>query len=184
MPHVRVVRAPAAPIGPDPEAAYREEMTVRRPKQGKPEQESQHEDPWQAPDPALAIALQQIHWYARHRNRARMTDQVNEILILLTTASTTVMAALKVSATATAILAASTVVLAGLYKVLDAHENWLAFGSAWAELRAAVHDYRLLPAEQRDEDARRALVKKVDEINSTETGRWVSRRQNLAAGGQ
>src|SRR6266700_1256777 len=166
MPHVRVVRAPAAPIGPDPEAAYREEMTVRRPKQGKPEQESQHEDPWQAPDPALAIALQQIHWYARHRNRARMTDQVNEILILLTTASTTVMAALKVSATATAILAASTVVLAGLYKVLDAHENWL------------------LPAEQRDEDARRALVKKVDEINSTETGRWVSRRKSLAAGGQ
>src|SRR6266568_3154838 len=139
-------------------------MTVRRPKQGKPEQESQHEDPWQAPDPALAIALQQIHWYARHRNRARMTDQVNEILILLT--------------------AASTVVLAGLYKVLDAHENWLAFGSAWAELRAAVHDYRLLPAEQRDEDARRALVKKVDDINSTETGRWVSRRQSLAAGGQ
>jgi hypothetical protein len=159
-------------------------MTVRRPKQGQPEQERQDEDPWQAPDPALALALQQIHWYARHRNRARMTYQVNEILILLTTASTTVMAALKVSATATAILAASTVVLAGLYKVLDAHENWLAFGSAWIELRAAVHDYRLLPAEQRDEDARRALVKKVDEIHSTETGRWVSRRQSLAAGGQ
>ena len=157
---------------------------MRRPKQGQPEQERQHEDPWQAPDPALALALQQIHWHARHRNRARMTYQVNEILILLTTASTTVMAALKVSATATAILAASTVVLAGLYKVLDAHENWLAFGSAWIELRAAVHDYRLLPTEQRDEDARRALVKKVDEINSTETGRWVSRRQSLAVGGQ
>src|SRR5260370_2281501 len=90
--------------------------------------------------------MQQLKWFARHRNRARVTYQVNEILILLTTATTTVTAALKVSAAATAILAASTVVLAGLYKVLDSHENWLAFGSAWADLQAAVNDYPMLPS--------------------------------------
>jgi hypothetical protein len=144
---------------------------------------SEDGDPWQAPDPALALALRQVRWYARHRDRARRTYQANEILILLTTASTTVTAALKVSATATAILAASTIVLAGLYKVLDSHENWLAFGSAWAELQIAVYDYRLLPADKRDEEAQKRLVGTVNDINSAETGRWVVRRQSLAAGG-
>ena len=141
-------------------------------------------DPWQAADPALALALRQMNWFARHRNRARLTYQVNEILILLTTATTTVTAALKVSAAATAILAASTVVLAGLYKVLDSHENWLAFSSAWAELQAVVNDYRMLPSDQRDEKAQRNLVGQVNEINAAETGRWVSRRHGLATSGQ
>jgi hypothetical protein len=145
--------------------------TVRRSKQA-----SESGDPWQASDPALALALRQLNWFARHRDRARLTYQVNEILILLTTA-------LKVSAQATAILAASTVVLAGLYKVLDSHENWLAFASAWAELQAVVNDYRLLRADQRDEDAQRTLIGKVNDINAAETGRWVSRRQSLVAGG-
>jgi hypothetical protein len=151
---------------------------VRRSKQA-----SESGDPWQASDPALALALRQLNWFARHRDRARLTYQVNEILILLTTATTTVTAALKVSAQATAILAASTVVLAGLYKVLDSHENWLAFASAWAELQAVVNDYRLLRADQRDEDAQRTLIGKVNDINAAETGRWVSRRQSLVAGG-
>lgn len=152
---------------------------MRRSKQAR-----ESADPWQATDPALALALRQMNWFARHRNRARLTYQVNEILILLTTATTTVTAALKVSAAATAILAASTVVLAGLYKVLDSHENWLAFGGAWAELQAIVNDYRMLPADRRDEEAQRALVGRVNEINTAETGRWVSRRHSLAAGGQ
>jgi len=162
---------------------------VRRRKQRSPEpdvadEEGHHADPWQSPDPALALAVRQLRWYARHKNRAHRTYQVNEILILLTTASTTVMAALKVTATATATVAASTVVLAGLYKLLDSHENWLAYGSAWADLQVAIHEYRLLPASQRDEDARKALVSRVDEVNTAETGRWVARRRSLAVGGQ
>ena len=147
-------------------------------------QAGENKDPWQAPDPALAVAMQQLKWFARHRNRARVTYQVNEILILLTTATTTVTAALKVSAAATAILAASTVVLAGLYKVLDSHENWLAFGSAWADLQAAVNDYRMLPSDQRGEDAQKRLVARLNEVSGAETGRWVTRRQGLASGGQ
>ena len=145
---------------------------------------SENADPWQAPDPALALAVTQMNWFARHRARSRLTYQVNEILILLTTATTTVTAALKVSSPATAILAASTVVLAGLYKVLDSHENWLAFSAAWAELQVAVNDYRMLPADRRDEGTRRALVARVNEINSAETGRWVSRRHSLASSSQ
>jgi hypothetical protein len=146
-----------------------------------PRSRRQHGDPWEEPDPALALALQQASWYARRRNRARMTYQVNEILILLTSASTTVAAALKATAWLTAVLAASTVVLAGLYKALDSHESWIAFGTAWAELQVAVNDYRLLPPDRRDEHAQHQLVSKVNEVISGETGRWAARRRTLSA---
>lgn len=157
---------------------------MRRPFSSRSQNRLESADPWDAQDPALELAQRQLRWYARHRDRARRTYLLNEILILLTTATTTVTAALRVSTTATAILAASTAVLAGLYKILDSHENWLAFGSAWASLQIAVSEYRLLPAAQRDEDARRTLVEKVNEVTSAETGRWVTRRSSLAAGGQ
>lgn len=139
-------------------------------------------NPWDAPDPALALALQQVQWYARHRNRSRVVYQVNETLVLLTSASTTLAAALKASAWLTAVLAACTVVLTGLYKVLDSQESWVAFGIAWAELQVAVNDYRLLPSDQRDADAGRRLVSKVNDVIGADTGRWASRRRSLAAG--
>jgi hypothetical protein len=145
-------------------------------------QENRVSDPWDAPDPALALALQQVKWYAQHRNQSRIVYQVNEILILIISASTTVAAALKASAWLTAVLAACTVVLAGLYKVLDSQENWVAFGIAWAELEVALNDYRLLPSDRRGEDAQRQLVSKVNEVLSADTGRWASRRRSLAEG--
>ena len=145
-----------------------------------PQSQSQHDDPWEAPDPALALALQQASWYARHRNRARSTYQLNELLILLTSASATLAAALKASAWVTAVLAASTVVLAGLYKVLDSHDSWVAFGTAWAELQVAINNYRLLPPDRRDEHAQQQLVGKVNEVISAETGRWAARRRSLS----
>ena len=145
-----------------------------------PAQPSGSDDPWEAPDPALALALQQLRWYARHRNRARVTYGTVELLLLLMTAATTVAAALKASAWITAILAATTVVLAGLNRVLDSHDSWVAFGSAWAELQVAVNDYRLLSGEERDEEARRRLVGQVNEVIRGDTGRWASRRRSLA----
>ena len=140
------------------------------------------DDPWDAPDPALALALQQLRWYSAHRNRARVVYQAIELLLLLLTAATTVAAALKASAWITAILAASTVVLAGLNKVLDSHDNWVAFGNAWSELQVAVNGYRLLPAGARDEEARRRLVGHVNDVIRADTGRWASRRRSLAEG--
>src|SRR5512146_1538206 len=119
-------------------------LTRRVPIVSNPAQPSDSADPWDAPDPALALALQQLRWYARHRNRARISYEIIEILLLVMTATTTVAAALKASAWITAVLAASTVVLAGLSKVLDSHDSWVGFGSAWAELQVAVNDYRLM----------------------------------------
>jgi hypothetical protein len=68
--------------------------------------------------------------------------------------------------------------------VLDSHDSWVAFGSAWAELQVAVNDYRLLPAAERDAEARRQLVGKVNDVIKADTGRWASRRRSLAEGHQ
>lgn len=141
-------------------------------------------DPWGAPDPALALALQQLSWYASHRNRARLSYQAVEFLLLLLTAATTVAAALKASAWVTALLAATTVILAGLNRVLDSQDSWVAFGTAWAELQVAVNNYRLLSEAERDAEARRQLVGKVNEVIRGDTGRWATRRRSLAEGHQ
>ncbi len=143
-------------------------------------QPSEGDDPWTAPDPALALALQQLGWYARRRDRARTAYRLNEVVILLISASTTVAAALKASAWVTAVLAAGTVVLAGLYKVLDSHDSWVAFGTAWAQLQIAINNYRLLPADQRDEDAQRQLVSTVNDVVGADTERWAARRRSLS----
>jgi hypothetical protein len=55
-------------------------------------------DPWEAPDPALALAEQQMRWHGHHRDLSRIAYQVNEVLILLATASTTRAAALRADA--------------------------------------------------------------------------------------
>src|SRR5215475_838864 len=58
--------------------------------------------PWQAPDPPLALAEQQFHWYARNRNLSRVRYHASEVLILLTAAATTLAAALGADALITA----------------------------------------------------------------------------------
>jgi hypothetical protein len=136
-------------------------------------------DPWDAPDPALAVALDELRWYRRNANLARQANRLTEVLLLLASAATTVVAALGVTAWVTALLAATALVLTGLRRSFDWHENWVAYISRWSELRSVVHQYQLLPEDRRDEDARRELVSSVDDIVSTETERWASRRRRL-----
>jgi hypothetical protein len=136
-------------------------------------------DPWESADPALALALEELHWYRRAGRRARVANRASEVLLLLTTAATTVAAALAVTAWVTAVLAAGSLILTGLRKSFDWHENWVSFTTRWSELRSVVHQYRLLPEERRDEEARRRLVSSVDEVVSAETGGWASRRRKL-----
>ena len=125
--------------------------------------------------------MQQVRYYARNSTRFRRIYRTSELLILLATATTTVAAALKATAWVTATLAASTVVFTGMNKIVDTHDRYVASISAWAELQVAVNDYRLLPADRRDEEARKDLVAKVNEVMKTDTERWASRRRNLIA---
>jgi hypothetical protein len=137
-------------------------------------------DPWKEADPALALAVQQLKWYSRQCAISRSAYRAGEILLLLVTAATTLAAALKAHPWVTASLAASALVLTGVRKVFDWHEDWLAFTAAWMELRSAIYDYKLLPEAQRDEHARRKLVDKVNEVAASETSRWSARRRSLA----
>jgi hypothetical protein len=91
----------------------------------KRRQQSEPADPWDAPDPPLALAEQQLRWYARNRNLSRVRYQVSEVLILLTAAATTLAAALQARPWITASLAAGSLILTGLRKVFDWHEDWL-----------------------------------------------------------
>jgi hypothetical protein len=45
--------------------------------------------------------------------------------------------------------------------------------------RDGQHQYRLLPEAQPDDEARRQLLARVDEIVSSETGNWAARRREL-----
>jgi hypothetical protein len=138
-----------------------------------------HRDPWESADPALAVALEELDWYRRAAGRARVANRTSEVLLLVTTAATTVTAALAATAWVTAVLAAGSLVLTGLRKSFDWHENWVSYTTRWSELRSVVNQYRLLPEERRDEATRRDLVSNVDQIVSAETGTWASRRRRL-----
>jgi Protein of unknown function (DUF4231) len=140
----------------------------------------QKDDPWDSPDPALSLATQQLTWYAAHRDRARITYLAGEVLLLLTTAATTLAAALQASPWVTATLAAIALVLTGLRKVFDSRENWIAFAIAWSDLRAAVNEHRLQGKDRVTEAAQRRLVATVNDIVNAETGRWATRRRTAA----
>jgi len=136
-------------------------------------------DPWETADPALAVALDEVRWYRRAAARARIANQVSEVLLLVLAASTTVAAALSAAAWLTATLAAASLILTGLRKSFDWHENWVSHTANWSELRSVVNQYRLLPDDRRDDHARRQLLTTVDEVVTSETGRWASRRRRL-----
>jgi hypothetical protein len=140
---------------------------------------AQYVDPWESADPGLALALEELRWYRRAAGRARIANQVSEVLLLLLTAATTVAAALAVTAWVTAVLAAGSLILTGLRRTFDWHEKWVSFMTRWSELRSVVHQYRLLPDDRRDEETRRRLVSSVDDIVSAETEGWASRRRRL-----
>lgn len=136
-------------------------------------------DPWESADPALALAVEELQWYRRAAGRARIANQASEVLLLVMSAATTVAAALSAAAWLTATLAAGSLILTGLRKSFDWHENWVSFTARWSELRSMIHQYRLLPDDRRDGETRRRLLAGVDEIVSSETGRWASRRRKL-----
>jgi hypothetical protein len=136
-------------------------------------------DPWTSPDPALAVALRELAWYERNANRARLANRISEILLLVLSAATTVAAALSAPAWLTASLAAAALVITGVRKTADWHENWVSFRARWSELRGFVNQYRLLPDAQHDDDAKRRLLARVDEIVSSDTGDWAARRRTI-----
>ena len=132
--------------------------------------------PRESRDLALAVAEEKQVWYETQQKFNRTGHNVTEVLLLLVTAGTTVAAALGAVPWVTASLAAFSILLNGLRKTYDWQRNWIAFTVALNDIESAIHAYRLLPEDRRDEVAQRRLLNRVDEIVAAETARWASRR--------
>ena len=78
-------------------------------------------------------------------------------------------AALHADAWVTAVLAATSFVLAGMTKVFRWRENATSRALAWSQLSTAVNRFRFLPPERRDVAATERLVNLVDGIIGAET---------------
>lgn len=137
-------------------------------------------DPWQSADPALAMALHELEWYRRAAGRARTANRLSEVVLLMMSAATTVAAALSAVAWLTATLAAGSLIVTGLRKTFDWHDNWVSFMARWSELRPVIHQYRLRADSHGDEEAQRRLLAAVDDIVGNETQRWATRRRKLS----
>ncbi|MGH3846876.1 MAG: DUF4231 domain-containing protein [Pseudonocardiaceae bacterium] len=133
-------------------------------------------DPWSLPDPPLALALQQLDWYAAHRDRARQGHWTLEVLQILGAAGATLAAGLQAAAWATAVLAAATLIVTGLRQLFHLHDDWLAFAVVWAQLNTAINQYRMLPEGDERVFAGRALIDRVNSIVEGETRSWAARQ--------
>ena len=132
-------------------------------------------------DPALAIALEELEYYRRERDRASRAYQVAETLLLLAAAGATLAAGLGAAKWLTASLAASALMLTSILKVFDWHENWLDFANASLELRTVINQHRLIIPDDRrcNETSQRRLIGQIDEIAARQGSQWTSRRRQV-----
>lgn len=137
-------------------------------------------DPWTESDPVLAKALWQMKYYANRRNRDKVYYVVSEVLILLITAATTLAAAFKASPWITAVLAATSLIVAGQMRIFNWHDSWLAMASAWAELEVAVNEYRLRSLGESHPHIQEELMKQINDIISSDVKAWAARRRAVA----
>jgi hypothetical protein len=84
-----------------------------------------------------------------------------EILILLTTAATTLAAAFKANPWATSVLAATSLVIVGQKRIFNWHDSWLALSSVQTELQVAINEYRLSSMNDHNAQAQRKLVERL-----------------------
>lgn len=130
-------------------------------------------------DLALAIAKEQLRWYDRHRRLSMIAYAACQVLLLLSTAATTMAAALKAIQWVTASLAAFSLIVAGLLRIFDWHDTWVEFSSSWALLNASINKYRLLSPDQRNQDAQKELIQTVDDLIIGDTRSWANRARNV-----
>jgi hypothetical protein len=130
-------------------------------------------------DRALVHALVQADWYRASMRRTRQRFLILEGGALLLAGAATVLAALSAPAWLTAGVAALVTFLAGLRRVVNWHDDWLAFSEAWAEASGIITKYRLLPVAERTPDRQQELVSTVDALVLTETRSWGRRRREL-----
>lgn len=138
-----------------------------------------------APDPVLALAEQDLAFYARIRDQSRRMHYATELGALATTSSTVVAAGLHAPAWLTALIAGGAVFFTGVRQLFSPAARWVAGGQSHETLRRAVDRYRLLPPAERDVTARAALQATIEEVGNNELREWSdtqAQRQGAARG--
>jgi|SRR5688500_6023823 hypothetical protein len=131
-----------------------------------------------APDPVLALALEELRWYEGTRDRARRWHRVSEVSSLAAASITVVAAGLQAPPAATAAAAGAAVFLNGFRQIFKPGERWVLAAQSWAALRQAVNRYRLLDEQDRDRTARQELLSRIEEVSENEISGWASHRQD------
>ncbi|CAL9341481.1 hypothetical protein SUDANB171_00280 [Streptomyces sp. enrichment culture] len=123
-------------------------------------------------DAVLEYALNELDWYARVRDRARVRHRGTELSALVTGAATVVAAGVQAPAAVTATLAGLTLFIGGFRQIFNDLERYVLAAEAWTRLRLATQRYRLLPEAERDEAARRLLLEQIETVATAELQGW------------
>ncbi|MFJ9373318.1 DUF4231 domain-containing protein [Streptomyces sp. NPDC101455] len=124
------------------------------------------------PDPLLALARQELEFYAGACDRARWLHYTTELGALAATSATVVAAGLHAPAWLTALIAGSAVFFTGMRQLFSPGSRWVLAAQARETLRRAIDHYLLLPQSDRDADARAALHRAIDEVGTSELRGW------------
>ncbi len=139
---------------------------------------SRGDDAWDnAPDPLLALAMQELAFYERTRNRARLWHQTTELASLVAASATVVAAGLGAPALVTALAAGIALFTNGFRQVFNPAERWVLAASGWVSLKQAVNRYRLLPEEDRTPQARQTLLDQIEETTVRDLNEWIMQRR-------
>lgn len=145
------------------------------------ERSAQPSDAWESTDPPLALAEEQLSWYARNKRTARIGHYTVEVAQLVAAAATTLAAAAGAAPVVTAALASLTLLLTGLRQVFGFREKWAARAWAATRIEHEIHLYRLRPPAEREAAGRR-LVMQVDAIVAEETRGWAEQLRASGTG--
>jgi hypothetical protein len=132
-------------------------------------------------DPALDYAQRTRDWYRNASRRARLQYYASETGILAASAGTVLVAALRVDAVVTAVLAAVTLFLTGARTIFTPNDNWVRTSWALRELDEAILRYLYVPESERAGEVRDAFLEKVLTIGRAETTEWRGMRLKSGA---
>ncbi|MEV6406045.1 DUF4231 domain-containing protein [Streptomyces bobili] len=142
---------------------------------------SPNADAWaSAPDPLLALAEQELAFYQRRANAARRAHRVVELGALTSASVTVVAAGLHAPAWVTTIVAGGALFCTGFRQVFSPGPRWVLAAQARQSLRSAVNRYQLLPAAERDTEARAQLLTAIENVGTEQVIQWA--QQQTTAG--
>jgi hypothetical protein len=133
----------------------------------------------QEPDSRYLRLEQQIRWYDSKSGSAQWWYKRVKFCEFLASGLVPI-AALTVTGWATAVIGAIAVVLEGMQQLNQWQHNWITYRSTCEALRHEKYSYLARSGSYNglsDDDAKKALVERVESLVSTEHAKWITRQE-------